>query len=184
MLILQIETLPFWRCENPDIYSLLIGIAGTVLSLIGFCYSKKASEQAELAKNAAKEAGIVVKRQGDLMELQRILTECSFSADVTYFQVNNILNTVSARTHEIMGVFNEDKQMEDTIKSIKNSFDNIRKALNDANPSLPLNTVNNKKIDEKLKINYVYNITSQPFAELMDNLGTLKGILNSKIIKN
>ncbi len=198
MLILQIETLPFWRYENPDTYSLLMGILGIGLSVAGLYFSiesrrfsikafheaELAKKEAELAKNAAKEAGIVVKTQENLMELQRILHECSFSADITYFEATDKLNGIGSRIYAILGIYERDEELKQQTKIIKENFDAIKSALEKANPSITDSFFNDKTIDKEFKINYPYANTSLHFTNLINNLSILKGLLNSKLIKN
>ncbi len=191
MLILQIETLPFWRYENPDIYSLLMGIVGIGLSVAGLYYSIKAfheaelaKKEAELAKDAAKNAGIVVKTQEILMELDRISNECSFVEDITYSQATNKLNLIASRIYSILGMYEKDEEVKEKVEIIKENFGAIKLALEGANPSVLGSFINDKTIDKEFKINYPYNSCSQHFTNLITNLSILKGILSNKLIKN
>ena len=188
MLILQ----SFWT-YNTDIWASLISLLGIGLSALGIYYSIKAfheaelaKKEAELAKNAAYSAGVVVKTQEILMELQQILHECHFNEGIVYFEANNKLNIINSRVYTILGIYekDEDEQMKKVIEIIKTNSEAIKSALENANPSAPASIVNNKKIDEKIKIHYIYNITAPHFTKLINNLSTLKGILNSKLIKN
>jgi hypothetical protein len=179
MLILQ----SFWT-YNTDIWASLVSLSGILLSVAGLIYSKKAFKEAELAKNAAYSAGIVVKTQENLMELERISNECSFSEDITYSQATNKLNSIASRIYVILGMYSKDEEFKEQIEAIKNNFDTVKLALESANPSVPDNSLNDKTVDKEFKVNYPYNITSLHFTKLINNLSTLRGTLNSKLIKN
>ncbi len=199
MLILQVETLlPFWRYDNPDTYSIVMGILGIVLSIAGLYFSiesrrfsikafheaELAKKEAELAKNAAYSAGIIVKTQEILMELERISNECFFDEDITYSKATKKLNSIASRIYVILGMYGKDEEFKEQIEAIKNNFDTVKLALESANPSAPDNSLNDKTIDKEFKVNYPYNITSLHFTKLINNLSTLRGTLNSKLIKN
>ncbi len=137
-----------------------------------------------MQKKAANDAGIVVKTQEIMMDLERISNECLFELDISYSQATNKLNEVSSRVYSILGIYNKDEEIKIQSQIIQDNFNAVKSSLESANPSNPQSSINDETIDVKYKENYVYNITSPHFTNLINSLSTLKGILNSRLIKN
>lgn len=172
----------FWT-YNTDIGTLIFTLTGIGLSVAGLFYSIKAFREAELAKKAANDAGVVVKTQEIMMDLERISNDCLFDESVNYSQASNKLNEISSRVYAILGIYNKDDDIKNHSQLIQDNFNSVKNALENANPSNPQSSVNDETIDAKYKENYVYNITSPHFTNLINSLSTLKGILNSRLIK-
>jgi hypothetical protein len=181
MIILETNT--FWTF-NGDFWSLLLTFLGIGLSAFGLNYSIKAFKEAKLAKQAANDAGIVVKTQEIMMELERISNECIFNEEIKYHEATNKLNEISSRVYGILGIYRNDEEIKAQAQIIQENFNFVKTALENANPSNPQSGINDDTIDNKYKQNYVYNMTSPYFTNLINSLSTLKGVLNSRLIRN
>ena len=184
-MIIQLidNTNNFWH-YNSDFWTTCLTIIGIAISAFGLHYSNKAFQEAELAKKAANDAGIVVKTQEIMMELERISNECIFKVDVNFSEATNKLNEISSRVFGIIGIYKNDIEIKEQSQIIQENFNYVKTALELANPSNAQSGINDITIDEKYKENYVYNITAPYFTNLINSLSTLKGILNGRLIKN
>lgn len=182
-MIILLEANTFWT-YNLDFWTSLLTFLGIFLSGVGLYYSHKAFKEAALAKKAANEAGIVVKTQEIMMELERISNECIFNEDIKYHEATNKLNEISSRVYGILGIYINDTEIKAQAQIIQENFTLVKTALESANPSNPQSSINDEAIDLKYKVNFVYNMTSPHFTNLINSLSTLKGILNSRLIKN
>ncbi len=185
MIILQ-DTLVkpniFWFDHYDFWISLLLGIVGVIASAIGIHYSKKAFREAKLAKDAAFKAGIVVKTQEIIMELERISNSCVLEEEIRFAEANKKLNEIGGRVFGILGMYKSDNNLKDQIQLIQDNIVSIKGALETANPSNPVSVFSDPEINGTMLINYVYNITAPHFSNLITSLNTLKGILNSRLI--
>lgn len=178
-----IEANSFWTYDS-DFWTLILTLAGIALSSFGLYYSVKAFKEAELAKKAANDAGIVVKTQEIMMELERISNVCLFNENIKYSEATNKLNEISSRVYAILGIYSKDGEIKEQTNIIQENFNLVKTALETANPSNPQSVINDETIDIKYKDNFVYNMTSPHFTNLINSLSTLKGILNNRLIKN
>lgn len=163
--------------------SISFGVLGCLISLIGVYYSRKAFSEAELAKNAANEAGVVVKTQEIIMELERISHSCQFNENIGYSEANIAFNEISGKVYGIVGLYKGDEDINEEVLLIQEHIQSIKNALETANRANPSSIYSSEGIDQGLLVNYVYNITAPHFSNLIGSLNKLKGILNSRLIK-
>ncbi|MBK7854860.1 MAG: hypothetical protein IPJ79_08100 [Bacteroidetes bacterium] len=186
MILLQ-DTLathhPFWTSHYDFLLFCLLSFGGIVVSAFGLNYSIKAFREAEQAKDAANQAGLTVKTQEIIMELERISNSCQFEETINFPEANKSFNEISARVYGILGLYKTDNDIKDEIQQIQDNLANVKTSLDTANRSNPSSPLNDASIGENILQNYVYNITAPHFTNLISSLNKLKGILNSRLIK-
>ncbi len=183
-MMIILEQSPFWASHTDYWIAGILSILGIGVSAFGLYYSIKAFSEAKLAKNAANQAGIVVKTQEIVMELERISNSCQLDENVNFQQCTVTFNDISARVYGILGMYKSDEEIKEEIQLIQDNLASIKTSLDTANKSNPSSPFNDNAIAPAILENYVYNITAPHFTNLIGSLSKLKGMLNSRLIKN
>ena len=166
--------LPFYQD-----YGFWISILFTiVLGAISIHYSFKSFKEAKAAKEEAKKAGNTVKRQSIIIEIMEITRLCQLSFSVDYSTASTNFNDISAKIRYIFGLYKTELKVNnsDLLTKLESNLTSIRSALNTVNPisSSEISTVPN----------YIYFTLEPYFADLISNLGELKGVLDNKLLND
>jgi tetrahydromethanopterin S-methyltransferase subunit G len=163
---------PFYK----DIGFWISIIISLLLGLISIHYSIKSFNEAKAAKEEASKAGNTVKRQSIIIDIMEITKLCQLSFNDDYSSVSSKLNDISAKIKYIFGLYqNEFKATNnELLTKLDNNLTAIRSSLNTVNPiiSPEMSTMPNN----------VYFTLEPYFADLISNLGELKGVLDNKLI--
>lgn len=155
--------------------SLLISI---IFGIISIHYSIKSFKEAKAAKEEASKAGNTVKRQSIIIEIMEITRLCQLPFSIEFSTASSNFNDISAKIKYIFGLYQNDLKTtnNELFTKLENNLISIRNALNTVNPisSSEISTVPN----------YIYFTLEPYFADLISNLGELKGVLDNKLIND
>ncbi|MBN8691856.1 MAG: hypothetical protein J0L69_01605 [Bacteroidetes bacterium] len=152
-----------------NIVSAAFGTVGIIFSILSFREAKK-------AKDEASKAGNTVKIQSIIIDIMAISQQCQINLNADFESASKTLNDISSRVRNILSVSNSILLSENA--DLKNKFEtnlsNIRASINSINPLQTPDIAN---------VGNITFYTLEPhFAAIKDNLGDLKGILESKLL--
>jgi hypothetical protein len=158
----------------------IISIIGFIATLGGLGYSYFAFKEARQAKNAAQEAGQVVKRQSIALEISEICFKCKLNTDISYPEVMQRYEDINNGIQKIIGLYL--RHQDETCKiilseEIEKTLSEIKVQLNALNPVKP-EKVSGDEVESKF---YYYQFFDL-FITLSGALNKLRGALEDQLI--
>jgi hypothetical protein len=107
-----------------------------VLAGIGIGFSIAAFVEARRAKSAATDAGRVVKIQTVVIELTELSQRLDkLEPEIRFSDARDLVAEISRRLRRLASPFQDDKELGDTVKALRDALDATQRALNAVRPA-------------------------------------------------
>ncbi|WP_406232572.1 hypothetical protein ACI703_15105 [Isoptericola jiangsuensis] len=147
-----------------------VGLAGLVFSVLAFIEARK-------AKEAASEAGEIVKIQTVAIELTEVAQKLDkLDAQLTFVQARDSLNEISRRLRRLIAPFQDHDEFEPVCSTLKTTLSSAKEALD--------NLISQDGLMTELPPNSVYFATQSHLAGISGNVAELIGLIEKKTMVN